>query len=176
MTPQKGFTLIETLVAITILSLVLAAFVNLALGGMRGMDTAELRYMAAKIAAEGMELVVNKKDNHVLCVQESGCPPLGGNWQNNLTGTWQVDATKGNQLLATGAFQSFSSGNFVCLENSGLFSYCSAEPKKVPGNFTRKVIVQSLGSENIKITSIVNWDDRGDKKELILEEIVFGLP
>jgi len=176
MTSKNGFTLIETLVATSIIVLVLSAFVNLALGGLRGVDTAETRYKAAKIAEEGIELVVNKKDNHVLCVQENGCPPLGGNWQNRLIGTWEVDATRDNELLATGNFQTFNPGNFVCLENSGLFSYCSSPVKKIPGDFTRKVVVQSLGSEKIKITSTVNWKDRNDNKELILEEVVFGLP
>lgn len=175
---NKGFTLIETLVAIAVISMVLTAFVNLALGSMRGKDTAELRYTAAKIAEEGIELVINKKDNHVLCVQEGGgtCPPIGSNWQADLIGTWQVDATKDSQFLATGNFQTFNSNDFVCLENSGLFSYCASPDKRLPGNFTRRVVVQSLGSENIKITSIVNWDDRENNKQLILEEVVFGLP
>lgn len=181
---RKGFTIIETLVAITIIVIVLSSFVSLTILGQRGFQTAQLKYTAAKIAQEGIELIINKKQNNVLCVLAS----LGGgpcsnwsSWQNNLVGTWQIDTTKRNELKANNTLPPYIPGNYLCLETTGpdegLFAYsCSGPDSNLPGSFERKVEVINLGSANIRIASTVFWKDRNDSKQLTIEEIIFGLP
>ena len=181
---KKGFTIIETLVAITIMVVVLTSFVSLTLLGQRGFQTAKLKYTAAKIAQEGIELIINKKQNNVLCVLASlGGGPCSawGSWQNNLIGTWQVDAAQRQRLRANQTLAPYVPGQHLCINtagpNEGIFAYsCAGPDTDLPGNFERKVEVESLGSANIRIKSTVYWTDRTTTKDLVIEEIVFGLP
>jgi prepilin-type N-terminal cleavage/methylation domain-containing protein len=183
---KEGFTIIETLVAIAVIVIVLSSFVGLTLLGQRGYQTAKLKYTAAKIAQEGLELAFNKKQNNILCVLDSlgGGPCSGMDWKNDLIGTWKVDATKRNQLKAGIPFTWYVPGTYLCINtagpNEGMFSYppCAGLNTVLPGNFDRKVEITDPnppGGENIRIISTVYWKDRGVQKELILEEVVFGL-
>jgi prepilin-type N-terminal cleavage/methylation domain-containing protein len=175
---HKGFTLLETLIAILILSAVLSGFISVVIISLRSFETAKQKYLAAKIGQEGMELLINKKDNNVICVESGSCPI--SDWQENLIGSWEVDATEINSLLPAQTFNSYDPSNYICIietgPDAGMFGYCGDPKNYIDGNFTRELNVISLGNENILVKSIVRWKNRGISKELTLEEILFGLP
>lgn len=180
---KNGFTLLETLVAISILVLVLAGFFSLVVISLRSFEVSKQKYLAAKIAQEGIELLVNKRDNNVFCIEGGGSCAIS-DWRENLIeggiGSWEVDATKTNQLIALPAqkFKIYDPSRFICIVEVGpyigMFGYCPV--KYLSGNFTREVEVTGLSNEKILVKSIVRWQDRGIPKELILEEVLFGLP
>ena len=100
---KNGFTLLELLVSALILSAVLSIFFGVSVSSLRSFEAAKQRYLAAKIAQEGMELAVNKRDNNLLCI-DSGCPHIA-NWQEKLIGSFEVDAPEKNCLLAHQTFK-----------------------------------------------------------------------
>ena len=67
----SGFTLIETIVAFALLTGVVVSFITLVTMSLNSYRTSRLSYTATKIAQEGMELVVSKRDNHVLSVKSN---------------------------------------------------------------------------------------------------------
>ena len=70
-----GFTLIETIVAFAVLTTALVGFITLVAISLNSFRTARLSYTAAKIAQEGMELAVSKRDNHVLSEKSKNVRP-----------------------------------------------------------------------------------------------------
>ena len=176
---MRGFTLIETLVAATIFVAALGGFTTLAVLSLRSATTTELTYTAAKIAQEGMELAIGKRDNHVICIESGSCPI--SDWQDNLIGSWEVNATRPNDLEPQQRFQSYDQSRKLCFIKSpphdrGKFGYCGNPGDAIPENFTREVRITKLGEEKILVASIVSWDKRFSTESLKLEEVLFGLP
>jgi prepilin-type N-terminal cleavage/methylation domain-containing protein len=185
---RKGFTLVETLVAITILVFALSSFIPLVLLGMQSFQTAKQRYLAVKIAQEGMELAFNKRDNHVHCIKSGPCPIP--NWQHNLIGNWEVDATELEDLKPHQRFRNYNPDNFICIkanpvEHRGKFGYCTGpgQGDPIPGNYTREVEITNVFlsdpspvSNRILVKSRVTWEGRFFSKTITLEEVLFGLP
>ena len=73
-TQKKGFTLIETLIAITVLLIAIVAPMSLASEGILAARLAQDQIVAFYMAQEGVEAVRNLRDENKL----SGAPLLGG--------------------------------------------------------------------------------------------------
>ncbi len=65
-TPQKGFTLIETLVAISILVIAIAGPMTMAARGLQSSYHAKSQLVAVHLAQEAIEIVRMKRDNYTL--------------------------------------------------------------------------------------------------------------
>jgi prepilin-type N-terminal cleavage/methylation domain-containing protein len=72
---NSGFTLIETIVSIGLISLVLAVLVSTVASSLRLSGTGNQRYIASKIAQEGMELFQSKRNNNVICIENNATTP-----------------------------------------------------------------------------------------------------
>lgn len=183
---NTAFTLIELIVSIAIISVLIVSFTSVTLLSMHSVTSSEQKYLAAKIAQEGMELLLNKKENHVMAIENGKKIEGSDDWQTNLLGpgeasaSWKVDAVKAEELLHTGKFDTFDSGKYLCFEtnlpNRGKFTQECGGAEKIPGDFTREVVVEKRGYEDrIFVKSIVRWKNKGLARELILEGLFFGL-
>ncbi len=63
---NKGFTLVETLVAISIFSVSILALMSVLASGISNTNYAKRKLAAAYLAQEGIECIRNKRDNYVL--------------------------------------------------------------------------------------------------------------
>lgn len=187
-----GFTLIEALVAVTILTVALAGLINAVWLSIRILGSAERKYIATKIAQEGMELFISKRNNNVICLN-NGCTYIS-NWQENLTPSnpshrFALFAENPAQLLAWNSISTVSapSSNYdvpVC-HNTDLdrFVRCSTNPGSVPiaGNPKRRIDVTSLdleplnpGNEGLRVQTTVTWTERGNTRTITLEKVLFN--
>ena len=193
---KSGFTLLETLVSATILITTLVGFITLAALSLQTYQTTKQRYIASKIAQEGMELVMNKRDNNVLCVKSGSCSDLscasGEDWRKGLLDQlgascnftdeqWAVDATKPHQLLSANTFDVYGGGTSpICIQSGGTdagkFKHCEGAETPIPGNYTRRVEIEEMGDERIKVRSIVTWKTRSFTHQVELDSVIFGLP
>lgn len=172
----------ESVVGFSILTLVLAGFSGMAVVSLKNFRTSQERYVAAKIAQEGIELVTNKKDNHVQCVFGNPSCPIS-DWQTNLVdpisgrGDFEVESGDTTKLLVTGQFASFDPTRRICILNNpwkdrGKYGYCNGlgnGVEVVPG-YTREVEIIRLSSYNILVRSTVLWRNQS----LALETVLFG--
>lgn len=85
---MKGFTLIETMVAITILTLAMAGPLFTAGRAIIATQTARDQLIALYLAQEGIEYVRAMRDNEYLAAHQTGSANIAGAaWQTFLTGT-----------------------------------------------------------------------------------------
>jgi Tfp pilus assembly protein PilV len=194
---NHGFTLIETMVAVTVLLITLIGLITLAALSLRSFSASKENFVAGKIAQEGMELMLNKRENNLLCMRAGTCTlscASGNDWRKHLlrqegvsctfnAQDWEVDATKPDELLAGNDFQTFNTGSprKICRQASGAhagkFKQCVGTETPIPGNYTRRVRAEPIvDCSRIRVQSIVEWTGRFGPKQLILEEVLFGVP
>lgn len=171
---KAGFTIMETIIGFSILSLSLAGFSGMVVTSLKSFRDAQEKYIAAKIAQDGLELAINKKDNHVQCVAADPTCPITS-WQQNLIGSFQVEAAKPNQLRPNSTFSAYSSANIVCLlepsPNKGKFGYIGTGAcGDLPAKYTREVTITSIDLNSVLAKSTVRWKG----KTLTLETLLFS--
>lgn len=180
---KAGFTVMETIMGFAILMLSLSGFSGMVVSSLRSFRASQDKYLAAKIAQEGIELTTNKKDNHVQCMKsDPGCTL--STWQDNLApvagvGSFEVESGRYSELRPQNQFGSFSNTRVICLKKApptdyGKFGYCPDSSyilRNLSQSYTREVQISRLGANAVLVKSIVNW--KGGKN-LTLETVLFS--
>lgn len=167
----KGFTVVETLVALSILVLVVSGgFAAVSLSVNRSILSKE-QVIAFYLAQEGMEMVRNKRDNNGLAGVDwltgltNGGPCASGN-------ICRVDATilpSGSWSLCGGSW-----GTCPVLRNSGtpdhLYGYnvgWNATP------FTREIRITEPGTDLIEVEIRVTWPHDGVTQQFVVNGVFY---
>jgi type II secretory pathway pseudopilin PulG len=150
---NKSFTLIETLVAISILTTGILAISSLISYLISVSSISKQRLVAAYLAQEGIEIVRNLRDTNLISLR---------NWDYGLdNGEWQADYDD----LSLSSY----SGTFLNLETSGFYGYGSGTPT----NFRRVIRLQKSG-DVLNINVEVSWFERGRWYSLTVQEKVYN--
>ena len=164
---QNGFSLVEMLVAVTILVLGIAGPMKIAANGLHSSFYSRDRIIATYLAQEAIEYIRYARDVAGL-TDISGTPT---NWDafidsscaNNKCSVdpWQVDPSGS-------AIKNCTSGGNTCYlsldENTGHYVVSSS------GKFQREVYAKKTGDE-IVITAIITWEDQGTKTLTLTDRI-----
>lgn len=159
---SSGFTLLETLIAVFLVTLAIVTFLGSASRGIVSTRQALNRVNAQLLAQEGIEIIRNIRDNQVVSAQHIELIPGSGILNPNFCSTngCTVDVSS---LTPTqpGIYpaKSFSCGiSSSCAKlylNNGLYSHT---PSATPTPFSRVITIEPDGSqEAAKITSTVQW-------------------
>jgi prepilin-type N-terminal cleavage/methylation domain-containing protein len=173
---KKGFTLVETMVAISILMLAILGPLSIASSGLRNSLFAKDQVTAYYLAQEGIEYVRYIRDDNYL--QSSG------NWLEGLddctgsfgcaidTGEWFTD-----NMEVTSPCPSLN-----CVNHDDLYKDSSTEyyTHQSSGNtatpFSRIVkVVENPVEKEVKVTSTVTWQTGVGQKSFELTESVFNI-
>jgi len=152
---NSGFTLLETIVAVGLIVVGLVSALALITTSLFYVSNIQDRLAAANLAAEGIEVVRNIRDNNWL--QNKA-------WNNGLAnGDYQV--AYDSMLLSsyTGSPLLFDSG-------TGLYSYASGAVTL----YVRKISIVNLSNYEIRITSTVTWQRRGVTYSSSAEDHLFN--
>lgn len=176
---SKGFTLVESLVAIGILSISILGAFTAVQNGIKNSTIAKDEITAFYLAQEGMEYIRNIRDENSLH-DISGTPT---NWLTGLVVTSSAtsgpcDFGKTCTLDSNAKTAATCSGGFgtcpVLNEDptTGLYGYNSSWPAS---NFSREVqFTQVNGSLEVKATMNVTWTTRGSTKSFQISESFFN--
>lgn len=144
---KKGFSLVEVLFAILVLSVGIAAVAVLMTGNIKNSITAKNQIVASELAQEGLELVRNLKDNNPTFTTDV----VNG---SDYSVDYKSDYTA---FIASNV----STGEKELFSNGGFFSHSGSTPTK----FFRKIAVSIAtdldGKKTANVTSYVTWNGTG---------------
>lgn len=143
----KGFTLLEVIVAIFILTVGTGAAFALIQQTLISTSLVEDRFIASYLIQEGMEIVKNLRDKAWLEDEI---------WDTYLpAGDWQADYS--SQTL-----NPFDPNNSLRIDSDGFYSYSSGTSTK----FQRKISISEKTQDKMKVSAQVSWLERGKTHSL----------
>lgn len=161
-----GFSLVEVLVTLMVLSIGIAAVSALMIGNIKSSNNAKNQVIASELAQEGIELVRNLRDNHLTTspkFDSGGACMLDGN--DYRIGKNNPLVCPYNTVGGSAAALYVDAGNIGCTADiSGFYNYTNAcgATSRTKTKFYRKIqISNSISSKQVVVTSIVSWNGTG---------------
>ena len=169
----SGFTLVETLLAVLMLSLVFSVFIDVIVRSIKVTKLSEQDVLAANLAFDGVELTRNRKDNAVSCDIEGTCscwlsPFSSGNnacsMGSGFLGYFIPDDSSATVATLVGDtdFPMLSGNNvsnvpYLCRDAQQRVLNCTSGLTPIPGNFKRYISITKLDANRISVSSTVTW-------------------
>ncbi len=134
--------MVEAMIAISIALIGLLGIFSLTSSSLGETQIVTSQYIGSNLAAEGVEIVKNMLDKNVL--------------QNQ---PWNIGISAGDYEADYGATTlSFFSGRPILFDPStGLYQYATGNPT----TYVRKITIDTISADEIKVTSFVSWTTRG---------------
>ena len=170
----RGFTLMETLIAISILLIAVVAPMSTIGGSLSSLYTARDQMIAINLAQDGNEVVRQIRDTNMLVCWNSN--------PSNPCGTWGFGLSPGNYVVAAPTLIFIPSGGSRPIyqkDDTGLYYQVSSLSGPGLGytktQFTRIVNIENISSYEKAVTSTVNWTIGGVIKKIEVKESIFGI-
>ncbi len=152
---ERGFTLVETLVSLVILTVAMIPVLNLSTAAARANSALEDNLVATGLAQEGVEVIRAIRDT---------------NWFNNRSfDTGLSDGIVGHTTTANIEWNSTALGAYLITPlnlNNGRYTYSGGTPSK----FSRTVTITRVNVGELKVVSQVTWTDRSNNAKSISAE------
>lgn len=160
---NSGFSLLETIVAIGILTLAFLGPLGVASFALRSATLSENQIIAYNLAEEGLEYMMNRRDSNVFA---------GQNWLNgfsscNSVNGCRIDVTNNNIQGCSSTCQKLHRDS-----SSGLYNYDASDPVTI---FERRIFLDNVSGMNDerKIRATVSWQERFGIRSITLESHIF---
>jgi len=163
---KKGFTLLEVIISISVLTMAVGGTYALISQTLRAASLANSRLVAAHLAQEGVEIVRNFRDNNWLTP--------GSSWKEGLVnGGYEVDY---NDAFLT---PFVGEGRNLYIEYidsaNGFYAYLdSPELGGTQTKFKRKITIAEDGDDKIDVIVRVFWQERGGNYEIKVVENLYN--
>lgn len=164
--PMRGFTLVETLVAITVVVTAMVGPLYAVQQSLNASRTAREQLIASSLAQEGVEYVRGIRDNNYLYLFMY--PGSGRSWLfgvdgtggsvNCITATCAVDPT---QLTVSRTILP------LYLDPTGLYNQASSG---TPTPYTRTVQLSAVSATEMLVTVTVTWTSKGQQRNVVVRE------
>ncbi len=160
---NRGFSLLESLVAIFVLTLASLGPLTLASYAIRTASLSQNRITAFYLAQEAMEYIRNRRDNNAIAG--------AGNWLNGLN---SCASTNGCSVDIPNDLVSACSGDCPKIKynsSTGLYNQTSGADTL----FTRQVqLTQVANNVEEKVAVTISWRERFSNQSFTLEENIFN--
>lgn len=176
---NKGFTLIETMVAIAILLVAVVGPMKLMGDSLSQIYTARDQILALSLAQEGIEAVRQVRDSNMLArwkeleTLESGGTLTRSAWDSLDAGGYKVNVMSADGVdVSPCASCDLENLEPITLSN-GFYEQGGVG---VSSRFSRVVFIENMGTFEKKITSKVSWKTSGNQnKEVVVKESLFAI-
>ena len=166
-TNEKGFTIVEVLIALTIFSIAIVGVITVAAQGGASLTKAKNKVTADYLASEGLELVRGLRDTAVLADPGHESASFG-TFVTTVTGDCSSSPCDVNATNVTLAVFPAISDLQVCTAGScqlyydpttGYYTDQPGIPGETPTLFTRAITFHSISAHELQVTSTVNWHE-----------------
>jgi prepilin-type N-terminal cleavage/methylation domain-containing protein len=156
---RKGFTLVEVLVALFILTTGIVAGLVVVNQGLSATQIAKSRLVAANLVQEGIEVVRNIRDTN--WIEKEINPALS--WDDGLlVGDWEASY----QSQSLESYQ----GRYLKIDANGFYNYTDGNDTK----FKRKITIERINNEQLRVIARVEWRERGKNYNLTAVEDLYN--
>ncbi len=161
----KGFTLLEALVAISILMVAVVAPITIAQKGLSSATYSKNQMIASYLAQDAIEYIINKRDEKTVNRE--------WNWLDNFTlctgsNVCKIDTIK---EIVDDAVSAYISSDFLKIDANDFYGYGGNELT----NFIRKVNItvdpNGSNSNEALITVTVSW---GGDNEVVVKTLIYN--
>jgi prepilin-type N-terminal cleavage/methylation domain-containing protein len=164
---KKGFTLLEVIVAVFIISVGIGGVANIMPSLISGVSLNQSRLVAAYLAQEGIEIVRNIRDTNWLEAHKADATtPL---WDDGLAACslgCELDYTFASSSAPSLA--AYGAGRYLNIIPSGFYGYGAGTQTK----YKRKIIIVD-NADILTISSEVFWSDRGKSYSFPVQEKIY---
>lgn len=179
--PQRGFTLIETMVAITVLAIALVGPFVAVRSALTGSYTARDQLIASALAQEGLEYVRSVRDNNYLNGDRGWMDGLSSLacYGANPTSYCTVDPTQGDPHNsgsdAIAAYNSVSPGDCsagarcLYLSSTGLYNQ---QLEGTETRFKRVVQIRHISANEVVVSAQVHWTTNGRPYSITVTDVL----
>ena len=155
---NKGFSLIEVVTAIFILTVGVGGAFSLIYQTLSAVYTVRSELTASFLAQEGVEIVKNLRDNAWL---ESRAA-TSTSWLANLSeagGSYEVD-------YSTQSLSRADNSTYLRVDSNGFINYSSGSQT----NFTRSITLTNVSTTTVKVVVNIGWETGGRDHSLEIVE------
>lgn len=166
---RGGFTLLETIVALTLVVAASAGPLALAAGGILNSNFSRNKLVALNLAQEGIEIIRSYRENNIL----AGAAWDAGILMMNRETRVDVICSSSPCTPARATNYNYCSGSYCTLlfdAASGLYSYSGGTASL----FSRIVKVERLTTDQMRVTSTVQWSEHGIGRRAELQEVLYN--
>lgn len=156
---KGGFTLIETMVALTIVLVAVVGPISLIGNSLSNIYYARDQMVAINLAQEGIEVVRQKRDNSLLA-----------------TAQWDTDFSVVGSYIVDAPLLSLSIGGDTKIYQDADGFYRQGSEFPTATQFSRTVTIAVAGSEEKKVTSTVTWNTGNKAGTITAIEYLFNMP
>ena len=169
---QTGQLMVEALIALGIISIGVVSVLVMINVSFVQLSYAPNRYLAANLAAEGIEIVKNMVDSNILkkAAREN---PLSVNWDDGIdNGSYEADY---DDFVLT-FLSDPADPRILRINADGLYNYNPVNPENPESNFsfTRQIDITHIDSDAIYVTSTVRWIERGSNFEVDVGYLIYN--
>jgi len=175
---QEGFTLVETLVAISIFTVSVLAMISVLSDGIADTNYAKKKVTSVYLAQEGIETIRNMRDTYMLFslpaskwtdfVNKTSACTGGAGANGCYFDDWNLDYNNPTQpitnipLTACGA----NCPTLLYDSSTGRYNYFTG----VNSGFIRKIKVRNIDANSMEVTVTIFWTQQSGTYQLALEE------
>ncbi len=166
---QKAFTLIEVLVAITILIVGIISGFVLVTRALYNVAVIKDRLTASFLAQEGIELTRQIRDSNFLRILNEESVE----WKSGLAGgSYTIESKAGSEQSVSLVFydEPIDIPNFFYDDALKTYNYSTGEPT----TFNREIKITTISDDEIRVESIMRWKTRTIDFDLIVEDHLYN--
>jgi len=171
----RGFTLVETMVAVSIVTISIVGPLYSLQKGVIASYTARDRLIASALAQEGLEYAHSIRDANYL--YNISNPSSLRSWFYGMNGAGgTANCTGGVSCIVDATQSTVSVCSGTCpvmkLSTTGLYNQSVISSSNIATRFTRTVRLTSLNAREMKVTVLVTWVTGGSSYSVEIAEIM----